>query len=47
MGKELKHTYTIRIPEQVAALIEETARIHGIAPTTFIQLACSPIYPRL
>jgi len=37
VGEEHKRTYTIRIPEQVAAFIEESARTHGIAPTTFIQ----------
>jgi hypothetical protein len=37
MGKELKQTYTIRIPEQVAMRMEEAARIHGITPTTLIQ----------
>ena len=37
MGDELKQTYTIRIPEQVAARMEEVARTHGITPTTLIQ----------
>ena len=37
MGEEIKQTYTIRIPEQVATLIEEAARTHGITPTTLIQ----------
>lgn len=37
MGDELKQTYTIRIPEQIAARMEEVARTHGIAPTTLIQ----------
>ena len=37
MGDELKQTYTIRIPEQIAARIEEVARTHGITPTTLIQ----------
>ncbi|SRR5229473_4395251 len=38
MGEELKRTYTIRIPEPVAARIEEAARTRGITPTTLIQL---------
>ena len=37
MGEEFKRTYTIRIPEQVAARMEEAARTHGITPTTLIQ----------
>lgn len=37
MGEELKQTYTIRIPEQIAARMEEVARTHGITPTTLIQ----------
>jgi hypothetical protein len=37
MGEELKQTYTIRIPEQIAARMEEAARNHGITPTTLIQ----------
>jgi hypothetical protein len=37
MGEEPKQTYTIRIPEQVAARMEEAARTHGITPTTLIQ----------
>ena len=37
MGEELKQTYTIRIPEQVAMRMEEVARTHGITPTTLIQ----------
>jgi transposase-like protein len=37
MGEELKHTYTIRIPDPVASRIEEAARTHGITPTTLIQ----------
>ncbi len=37
MGEELKRTYTVRIPEQVAMRMEEVARIHGITPTTLIQ----------
>ena len=37
MGEELKQTYTIRIPEQIAARMEEAARTHGITPTTLIQ----------
>lgn len=37
MGDELKQTYTIRIPEQIAARVEEAARTHGITPTTLIQ----------
>ena len=41
MPEEIKQTYTIRIPEQVAALIEEAARTHGITPTTLIQSVIS------
>ncbi len=37
MGEELKQTYTIRIPEQVAARLEDVARTHGITPTTLLQ----------
>ncbi len=37
MGEELKQTYTVRIPEQVAARIEEAARNHRITPTALIQ----------
>jgi hypothetical protein len=37
MGEELKQTYTVRIPEQVATRIEEVARTHRITPTTLIQ----------
>ena len=37
MGKELKQTYTIRIPAQIATRIEEAAGHHGITPTTLIQ----------
>jgi hypothetical protein len=37
MGEELKQTYTIRIPEQVAARMEDVARTHGITPTTLLQ----------
>jgi hypothetical protein len=37
MGEELKRTYTIRIPEQVAARMEDVARTHGITPTTLLQ----------
>src|ERR1700680_2788697 len=37
MGEEIKQTYTVRIPEQVAMLMEEVARTHGITPTTLIQ----------
>ena len=41
MPEEIKQTYTIRIPEQLAALIEEAARTHGITPTTLIQSVIS------
>ncbi len=37
MGEELKRTYTVRIPEQVCAHIEEAARSRGITPTALIQ----------
>lgn len=37
MGEELKRTYTVRIPEQVCAHIEEAARSRCITPTALIQ----------
>ena len=37
MTQEAKQTYTIRLPEQVAARIEAQATGFGIAPTTLIQ----------
>lgn len=37
MGEELKQTYTVRIPEHVAAYLEEAARARGITPTTLVQ----------
>lgn len=37
MSPESKKTYTIRLPERVAARIEKQAAISGIAPTTLIQ----------
>lgn len=37
MGEECKQTYTIRIPKQVAACLEDVARTHGITPTTLLQ----------
>lgn len=37
MGEELKQTYTVRIPEQVAMRMEEVAQTYGITPTTLIQ----------
>ena len=37
MGEGLKRTYTVRIPEQVAEHLEETARNHRITPTALIQ----------
>ena len=37
MSQESKRTYTIRLPEAVAARVEKQAAISGIAPTTLIQ----------
>src|SRR5271163_3252296 len=37
MSQENKRTYTIRLPETVAARVEKQATISGIAPTTLIQ----------
>jgi hypothetical protein len=37
MSQESKRTYTIRLPEMVAARVEKQAAISGIAPTTLIQ----------
>ena len=37
MSQESKRTYTIRLPETVAARVEKQAAISGIAPTTLIQ----------
>jgi hypothetical protein len=37
MSQESKRTYTIRLPETVAARIEKQAASSGIAPTTLIQ----------
>lgn len=37
MSQESKKTYTIRLPEAVAARVEKQAAISGIAPTTLIQ----------
>ncbi len=37
MSRESKRTYTIRLPEMVAARVEKQAAMSGIAPTTLIQ----------
>jgi hypothetical protein len=37
MSQESKRTYTIRLPEMVAARVEKQAAISGIATTTLIQ----------
>jgi hypothetical protein len=37
MSQESKRTYTIRLPETVAARVERQAESSGIAPTTLIQ----------
>lgn len=37
MSQESKRTYTIRLPETVAARVEKQAAISGVAPTTLIQ----------
>jgi hypothetical protein len=37
MSQESKRTYTIRLPEAVAARVEKQAESSGIAPTTLIQ----------
>ena len=37
MSQESKRTYTIRLPETIAARVESQAGISGAAPTTLIQ----------
>ena len=37
MSQESKRTYTIRLPDTVAARVEKQAESSGIAPTTLIQ----------
>ncbi|MGA9724998.1 MAG: hypothetical protein WBQ86_21255 [Candidatus Binatus sp.] len=37
MSQESKRTYTIRLPQTVAARVEKQAAISGTAPTTLIQ----------
>jgi|SRR5271156_2463101 len=37
MSQESKRTYTIRLPETIAAGVEKQAAISGTAPTTLIQ----------
>ena len=37
MSQESKRTYTIRLPETVAARVEKQAAISGTTPTTLIQ----------
>jgi len=47
MSQQSKRTYTIRLPETVAARVEKQAAISGIAPTTLIQSlvvdTCMPV----
>ena len=38
MSQESKRTYTIRLPEAVAARVEKQAASSGTTPTTLIQL---------
>lgn len=42
MAEEARHTYTIRLPERIAARIEEQASGLGIAPTTLVQSLLTP-----
>lgn len=37
MGEEPKQTYTVRIPGEIAAHLEEAAQNHRITPTALIQ----------
>lgn len=37
MAEDTRRTYTVRLPEQVAARIENQANSAGVAPTTLIQ----------
>jgi len=37
VGEELKQTYTVRIPAEIAAHLEEAAREHRMTPTALIQ----------
>jgi hypothetical protein len=41
MGEVNKQTFTIRVAESVAIVIEETARARGISPTALIQALVS------
>jgi hypothetical protein len=41
MGEVSKQTFTIRVPEPVAAAIEEAARARGVTPTSLIQAVVS------
>jgi hypothetical protein len=47
MSQESKRTYTIRLPETVAARVEKQAAVSGIAPTTLIQSVVVDTYIRL
>ena len=47
MSQESKRTYTIRLPETVAARVEEQAASSGIAPTTLIQSLVADTCTRL
>jgi hypothetical protein len=46
MSQESKRTYTIRLPETVAARVEKQAASSGIAPTTLIQSLVVDTYMR-
>jgi len=47
MSHESKRTYTIRLPETVAARVEKQAESSGIAPTTLIQSLVVDTFTRL
>jgi len=47
MNQESKRTYTIRLPETVAARVEKQAASSGISPTTLIQSLVVDICMRL
>lgn len=47
MSQESKRTYTIRLPEAVAARVEKQAESSGIAPTTLIQSMVADTCTRL
>ena len=47
MSQESKRTYTIRLPETVAARVDKQAASSGIAPTTLIQSLVVDTYMHL